>query len=575
MKNHRTKSTGKSLLLLGVSLLLVIQATQASSYTFSQITLATQSNAVVNHCNDGDADATRLAAGIRATDPTGYSDFTIIVIFFKASPTAAVPSCAQIATNQRASAIDPLLNMEFTIIGGVEGNTQGDIRYTIGSDETVIRKLPYAAKGYTMPQNQVNAHTFSVSGIPFGMAMILFDNGSSTLSIFRIAAYFFKDFGGYTFTCHNSCSSVGCTGPNSNHCTSCSSHASLVGSTIHSALSGSCFCPSGKVTSDGSGCEATCTGNCASCDTTSANNCITCPDTTHWSITRDSNGVGPCDPICHSTCKVGRCTTPAATDCEECPNTTDWIFHGVGANPGRCQPICHPSCKADRCANADVTGCLECPNTTEWILPTTPGECKRRCHDNCKQYMCTGTNENQCTECPNTTDWTFSGSAGNPGECQRICHSSCKATRCSGPGANQCLECPNTTEWTLNAGTCTEKGAAIICHAACHSCLGPTENECLVCKDPNSIVLQKTVGSDAGPCVNCADPSRRESPECSSRVVTINLSALTINSPTTAQSASSGTFEPMKAPIRVPNKGKHIIRLALPERILERITQLG
>ena len=248
---------------------------------------------------------------------------------------------------------------------------------------------------------------------------------------------------------------------------------------------------------------------------------------------------------CHPTCQSPSCSGPSANQCESCAAPFSMVGSDIHASlTGRC--LC-------------ASGGLNAAGTA----------CDVTCAPNCAS--CHSASPTECYSCPNGVDYTITRNAQGTGECLK-CHSSCKPKMCSGPEANQCIECPNTTEWSFDSGTCTEKTGGII---PCHSCLGPAENECLVCKDSNSIVLQKTAGSNAGPCVSCADPSRREAAECSTKVVTVDLSGLSISTPSKIEPVSSGIFEPMKAPVRVPNKGKHFARLVLPQIILERISQLG
>ena len=468
--------------LFRVILLLVLQPTVTSfSFSISQLVIESQGNLETTPCSSGgNVEATQIMDALKAGVLQTLSSQSMGVAFFKAGK--GKPTCFQWAVYQGTAGDPGAGNLIGTITPQVE--TQSVEKMVLSGTDYWTFREPYEPS----MTNDIN----SISPPPQGMALFLV--ATTSLKISR-----FKNLGGYIL-CHPSCTTGACSGGAINECSSCSSHASVAGSTIHSSLSGRCLCPSGMLNAVGDACDSSgCTGGCAKCNSASPSECFSCLNTNDWSLSRGANGMGRCK----------------------------W-------------KDCHSSCKASECSGPGPNQCLECPNTTEWLL------------------------------------------TGSPGECQRKCHSSCKATRCSGPGPNQCLECPNTTEWTFNSGTCTQKsgppggpGGAITCHAACHTCLGPTENECLICKDSNSLVLQKTAGSEAGPCVSCSDPSRRESPECSARVVSINLSALSINTPTTADSANSGTYEPAKAPIRVPNKGKQIIRFIFPDTIIQRITQLG
>ena len=211
------------------------------------------------------------------------------------------------------------------------------------------------------------------------------------------------------------------------------------------------------------------------------------------------------------------------------------------------------------------------------------------CHSSCDG--CTGSAANQCLACQgfssvqgSMVDPSLEGrclcSSGGLNDAGTACDVTCggNCASCNSASPTECFTCSNPahtiTRDANGMGECVSGLGSISCHSDCHSCLGTGSDQCLICKDSKSIV-QKLPGSDAGTCLSCADPERSQLPGCKGRVVAIELSAVGITTPTTTGSMNLNNFESAQVPIRVPNLGKHIIRLAPPEAIMKRIAALG
>ena len=274
----------------------------------------------------------------------------------------------------------------------------------------------------------------------------------------------------------------------------------------------------------------------------------------------------------------------------EDPNQAYYLLYDYGGY----NYTCHSSCNG--CTGPGVSQCSACKNPEEWTLVRSegaiegPGECKKRCDSSCAEHQCTGPESNQCLECLNSADWVFTvvDEEKRVGSCtRRICHETCGT--CSGSNQENCLtcrdispngqltlrsnnecRCPTGQHYVLGELRCA------LCHPDCHSCIGAGSDQCLICSDPKSLV-SKITGSEAGPCVDCADPARSRDPDCANRTATVELFSFITTQPTTTESISESneTFVPAKPPVRVPNGGKHLVRLTFPNSsILERINQL-
>ena len=244
------------------------------------------------------------------------------------------------------------------------------------------------------------------------------------------------------------------------------------------------------------------------------------------------------------------------------------------------------TCRPDAKKGADIDPSLagRCICLSGKFNSGTNG-CSGTCAANCKS--CLTSAKTDCLTCPNDTEWTIERRANGVGECSKGggCHETCAT--CSGPGRGQCLTCKDISpagqlslasnnECRCPAGQYYVAGESRCsqCDSSCHSCEGPSSDKCLICSDPKFIV-NKSPGLNTGPCVNCADPGRSQSAECRGKAVVVELLASSPTSPTTLASLSLDNFEPVKAPVRVPNRGKHIVRLSFPKTIIERIALLG
>ena len=284
MKNHQKFK--KKLLVAAVASLLISQSSQTTNdFTFATITIASQGNAQVTPCSGSNTQAQQIADAIRAGQTSTFQDFVIEVFFITAG--SGVPECAQQATSHPSPPRAVANGMVFTITSQNEGN-QG----TISAIKTGgVLSLLTIGDGPALTSGQFDP---AISGLtlPTGVIFVVMHDETEE-------SYYYKSVGGYSFDCHPSCGTNACTGTAQNECTSCSSHASVVGSTLHSSLNGRCFCPSGKLSTDGSSCESVCTGFCGSCNSASASECFTCPSTVGYSITRGANGMGSCTVHCH------------------------------------------------------------------------------------------------------------------------------------------------------------------------------------------------------------------------------------------------------------------------------------
>ena len=272
-----------------------------------------------------------------------------------------------------------------------------------------------------------------------------------------------------------------------------------------------------------------------------------------------------------------------------------YYFHDFGSWRGVCYPTCatcsgmdqnqcttcHATSSLDgSTVNPNLAGLCLCPaNKLEFLnrAPTCAASCPKGCKS-CRTDV--------AAECINCQDGFEIGArdANGVGECVEsagACHETCET--CSGPNADDCLTCKNISpkgQLTLtNRKECrcpgghfyvSETKSCSQCHSDCSSCTGTGSDQCLICSDPKSIVA-----TAPGPCVSCADPANKDKTECKDRVTVVDFLPGSASTPTTVASLILEEYKVAKAPVRVPNKGKHIIRLKLPDTFLQTITALG
>ena len=259
---------------------------------------------------------------------------------------------------------------------------------------------------------------------------------------------------------------------------------------------------------------------------------------------------------------------------------------------------CHASCET--CSSELSSGCTSCKSWSSregaQIDPQLDGYCfcpegdvnqggtgcdTSACHSSCKN--CQGPTESDCIECadgftPNQASFPRKCESGGGASCHETCQTCDQTGKClvcktaaGGPLSplnNEC-RCPAGKYFVTGENRCAS------CDASCHSCAGPGSDQCLTCSNFGSVV-NKAASSNAGTCVECANPARSSAPECSGTTfATLEMSSNPENTPTTVESLTLYNFVVAKVPIRIPHRGKHIISLKADSALVTRVKQLG
>ncbi|XP_078423427.1 proprotein convertase subtilisin/kexin type 5b isoform X2 [Cetorhinus maximus] len=365
--------------------------------------------------------------------------------------------------------------------------------------------------------------------------------------------------------CDASC--LTCTGQGERNCSTCPSGYNLEGGVCVVGT----VCKDGEYIDDAGNC-LTCHFYCDKCSGPSKDDCITCVaprffDDGHCVIncSTDKFGMnGQCYP-CHHTCK--RCTGGEPNDCtscdkdkfgnnryffkdecsEDCPTShypaADKICRPCSSNCEVCinDRQCvkcssgyypkHEGCQQLQCGEGEIMDpdygdCMQCGEGCEKCILDDPRKCTsckggyyifhHRCYETCpaKTYKnddtlkcqvchenCIDCDEEQCywcetgsflseTECVKTC---LSGYYGNEDNavCD-ICHPTCET--CLGPSFNDCDLCKN--DHVLQDGMCilnssapckdgsywnVEEKSCLLCSDLCKTCTGDGWNECTSC----------------------------------------------------------------------------------------------
>ena len=262
-----------------------------------------------------------------------------------------------------------------------------------------------------------------------------------------------------------------CSDSGNDHCSGCTLHASLTGST--------CDCDGGYVNIV-TGCVA-CLGLCATCTQADASFCLSCVSNAALSTSPGPCACLPgyylltltCQP-CSLLCPT--CTGPLSSDCLTCPPNSS--LTSSSPSPCHCNPGYYPSPNVSNCMNCDVR-CSQC-----------------FAGDNLSCSSCTANASLAGTTC--TCDSGFALSLTGCRPCPGLC------ATCAQVDASQCLSCVSHASLVGSPGPCTcipgyyydvATATCPNCSPHCHTCAGPLSTDCLTCP-PNSSLTS----SSPSPC---------------------------------------------------------------------------
>ena len=264
---------------------------------------------------------------------------------------------------------------------------------------------------------------------------------------------------------------------------------------------------------------------------------------------------------------------------------------------------CFPSCQT--CSGTKKNDCTACkpfaPILGATIDPSLTGQCfcnngapndagtgcqDTKCHKSCK--TCDGAGASKCISCADGYEPEDPAKVGLK-KCKRkpasgqnfACHSTCHI--CRGSRKDHCTQCTDLSEGvqlTLKAGECRcplgkyltpDEDACADCHSSCSQCTGPGADQCITCSNHLGIPI-KAAGAKAGTCVNCADFTFFETPQCHGKIIRLKISVKIKTKPETAETIANEVFRNTKTPERFR---KHVVPLDFGALILKQIKALG
>ncbi|KAL4512756.1 hypothetical protein ABPG72_017441, partial [Tetrahymena utriculariae] len=309
--------------------------------------------------------------------------------------------------------------------------------------------------------------------------------------------------------CNSAC--YGCTGPNSNDCTSCASNQ-FYDSASKSCLSSQpaqTFCTQANIDLQTYQICQPCYSTCKTCSGTQKNQCLTCVATYPYSYkgqciqgVQDSINCDITTFVCQD-CNVTNCKFCDSTlqICQQCI-TGYYLYNNVCYSSIQNQTYCDSK---NVCYSCDLTKCVGCIHSADYCTS---------CQSN--QYLlsntCYNCNSSQCLTCQNTANtclscqqyqYLFNNQCYNTNPdgayCQlaiglnyytcQSCAQNCIV--CTGACKNQCQQCfPSAyfyqNSCTLNQPLQTYCDSNLICNScdsSCKYCNGPSSNECIQCFD--------------------------------------------------------------------------------------------